>query len=125
MPKSNPTPAVDDEVHLQNQDDRQSAFRSILEMLDMDPDDPTTTGEEDAANYLDGTRPLKRFCLVTQDGEYSSVSAYALEEAITQYARMADSPGCNWGEVALNIYDLDENKEYRPDFAALPWHPTP
>ena len=118
MPKTNTAPPATTAATVA----RREAFRQLIEVHGMDPDDPQTTGDEDAAEYLDGEKPLCRFCILSMAGEHSYAYADAdtLDAAKTQAATLADDIG--WGETVLSIVDLDTNEHWRPDFAALPWH---
>ncbi len=93
---------------------RLTAYEALLDELNIDPEDDTYSGGEDAAEFVSGEKPIERFCLVTQVGEwrYANASYATLDDARNAAAfDMEDDTFC---EVPLRIVDLDTHQTVVP-----------
>lgn len=102
--------------------DRIESYRKVLEEFCIETDEPFShTGAEDAAEFLANPETIKRFCVVTGSGEY----AYAkpgfdsFEEARSGSVESVDDRV--YCECPIAIVDLDEGKQWKPDWLNVPW----
>jgi len=97
-----------------NTPERKAAYRKVIEAFGIDPEDVSNSGCEDAASYLNDETPIKRFCVVTQSGEWNY--AYANSETLNDAKEwaMMNITDPEFAETPVAIIDLDAGTRLAP-----------
>ncbi len=100
---------------------RLDQYKQVLDELNIDPDDTSYSGGEDAGLHVSGEVPLERYCVVTQGGEFTYAKAIwdTLEGA--KASAMENVTDEVFQETPVAIIDLDTGERIEPDYDTVQW----
>jgi hypothetical protein len=103
--------------------DLQTPYRALCDEYGLDPEDGSTSANEDAGAYLDPEDTdyvLAPFVLVTHAGEWTYLNCFETMDAAV--ASAFDNVGDSiYAEHPSQIVDIATGARYAPDFNKCPW----
>jgi hypothetical protein len=107
----------------EQREQRLSRLREVIREHGIVTDTPGVSSTDDLAPYLSGDEPIRRWCAVTQGGEFTYAYPECKSEDEARSLAECNAADSVWAESPVAIVDLDTGDEQRP--AGVVWMPPP